>query len=323
LEGIGIIKMVLETNNMVEFKIKKIDNKWELVDFDLEEHAGKSRFVLYTGTETEEQKEIVRNIYNGSWENVPNEIVVKLRAISSNNLYGEIIKLFMITSAGAEGINLKNTRYVHIVEPYWHMVRLEQVVGRARRIGSHLDLPEELRTVQVFVYLSVMSESQKTNEKYKEIQLHDTSKIHKNKPVTTDENLYEISQLKNKINQQFLMLIKRTAMDCALYVGKHSKQEPLVCYGYGKVTSNDFSSYPTIEMDIAEIPEQNERFKMWKGVELHDPNTKTTYVYNPKTKEVYDMESYENAVKTQNPTGLILVGRLVIQPNGKPKLIKQ
>ena len=66
---------------------------------------------------------------------------------------GEIIKILMITSSGAEGISLRNTRYVHITEPYWHPVRIEQVIGRARRICSHQDLPPELRPVNVFLYL--------------------------------------------------------------------------------------------------------------------------------------------------------------------------
>ena len=59
----------------------------------------------------------------------------------------------MITSSGAEGITLKNVRYVHIVEPYWHPVRMEQVIGRARRICSHENLLEEEREVKVFLYL--------------------------------------------------------------------------------------------------------------------------------------------------------------------------
>ena len=56
----------------------------------------------------------------------------------------------MITASGAEGISLKNVRYVHITEPYWHPVRIEQVIGRARRICSHKNLPEQYRTVEVF-----------------------------------------------------------------------------------------------------------------------------------------------------------------------------
>jgi hypothetical protein len=66
----------------------------------------------------------------------------------------------MISASGAEGINLRNVRYVHILEPYWHPVRIEQVVGRARRICSHQDLPAELRTVNVFLYLMVYSQAQ-------------------------------------------------------------------------------------------------------------------------------------------------------------------
>ena len=66
---------------------------------------------------------------------------------------GDIIKIFMITAAGAEGIDLKNVRFVHLIEPYWHPVRLEQVIGRARRICSHDQLPEKLRTVDVYLYL--------------------------------------------------------------------------------------------------------------------------------------------------------------------------
>ena len=45
------------------------------------------------------------------------------------------------------------------------MVRVDQVVGRARRICSHQDLPEELRTVKIFVYVTKLSKDQKTNDK--------------------------------------------------------------------------------------------------------------------------------------------------------------
>ena len=70
----------------------------------------------------------------------------------------------MITSSGAEGINLKNTRYVHIIEPYWHPVRVEQVIGRARRICSHQDLPLSERNVKVFIYLMTFTQTQLDDE---------------------------------------------------------------------------------------------------------------------------------------------------------------
>jgi hypothetical protein len=250
LEGIGIFKLVLETNGYREFRIEKNNNKWELVGF--EEGNGKPRFVSYTGNESEEQKEMIRNIYNGDWDNIPFDLAQKFRKIAKNNMYGEIIQVFMITAAGAEGINLKNTRFVHIMEPYWHNVRLEQVVGRARRLGSHLDLPVELRTVQVFLYLSVMSESQKKNDQFKEIRNHDVSKLTK-LPVTTDESLYEIASRKQEINAQFLTVIKETAMDCRFHIVGHNKNstQKLKCAGYDKGTydQTQFASDPRFTKD--------------------------------------------------------------------------
>ena len=67
----------------------------------------------------------------------------------------------MITSSGSEGIDLKNVRFVHILDPYWHPVRTEQVIGRARRICSHHLLPEALRTVKVYLYIMTFSQKQR------------------------------------------------------------------------------------------------------------------------------------------------------------------
>jgi predicted NAD-dependent protein-ADP-ribosyltransferase YbiA (DUF1768 family) len=261
IEGIGIFREVLHINGFQEFKIKKFAGNW-ILDY---EPSGKKCYALYTGEEDPETREIVRNVFNGDWDLVPDTISLELRKVSSNNMYGEIIKLFMITAAGAEGINLKNTRYVHIMEPYWHNVRLEQVIGRARRIKSHELLPEELRTVQVFLYISVMSEKQKTDDKFKEIQVNDLSKMIENTPVTTDEYLYEIAQMKQKINGQFLRVIKETAMDCHLYVQKHNKHEPLVCYGKGFAPDRTFVSYPTQKMDLQEDPDSARTTKPGRG----------------------------------------------------------
>ena len=43
-------------------------------------------------------------------------------------------QIMIISSAGAEGISLKCVRQVHILEPYWNYVRLDQVLGRAIRM---------------------------------------------------------------------------------------------------------------------------------------------------------------------------------------------
>jgi hypothetical protein len=73
LEGIGIFKLVLEANGFVEFKISKKGGEWTVENHNVD--IEKPRFVLYTGTETPEEKEIIRNIYNSAWDFVPPSIV--------------------------------------------------------------------------------------------------------------------------------------------------------------------------------------------------------------------------------------------------------
>jgi len=307
IEGIGILKLILKANGFVEFRIKRnASNDWEIDDESPEENAGKPRFALYTGTETVEEKEIIRNVFNGMWDYIPANISKALRENSENNMYGEAIKLLMITSSGAEGINLRNTRFVHITEPYWHMPRVEQVIGRARRICSHQDLPEELRTVKVFLYITTLSEEQKTDEKNIELRIRDLSRIDKKTPVTTDETLYEIASLKQRINNQILQAVKESAVDCNLYSVSKNKEENLVCYGFGKVESNQFISYPSSDRDREEKTGLDVETLRWKAVKVTIGGIE--YALNEDTMELYDFESYQRSA--QSGVAPILIGRL-------------
>ena len=309
IEGIGILKLILEANGFAEFKIKKVSDNWEIVE-DAKD-AGKPKFVLYTGTEGAEEKEIVRNIYNSTWDFVPPNIATRLREQGENNFYGDIIKVFMITSSGAEGINLKNTRFVHVIEPYWHMVRIEQVIGRARRICSHQDLPENLRTVKVFLYISTLSEEQKTSEKNIELRIRDISKLDAKTPVTTDEALFETASLKDKINRQILKAVKESAVDCSLYSTKN-KDEPLVCYGFGKIESNQFGSHPSFEQDRGEKKDLNVKTISWQARKFAYKGK--DYALNEDTNEVFDYDSY--LLSRESGAELVLLGHLVRSGKG-------
>ena len=244
------------------------------------------------------------------WTFVPSSIVDQLKVKNENNFLGEIIKVMMITSSGAEGINLKNTRFVHVVEPYWHMVRIEQVVGRARRICSHEDLPVEMRNVKIFLYVSTLSEKQKTDQEHIELIIRDTSRVDKKTPITTDESLYELASIKQRINNQILRAIKETAIDCNLY-SKNNKEEDLVCYGFGKVESNAFSSYPSFEEDKKNKEGLDVKKVMWKGQIIKENGIE--YVLNPATNEVYDYNSYKNV--KEGIGNLILIGKIVKKGN--------
>ena len=290
LEGIGILKLVFEANGFVQFKIKKMGETWQL-NMTEKELANPNRFALYTGTETAEEKEIMRNIFNGDWKYVPPAIETKLKSMAVNNMYGEIIKALMISASGAEGISLKNVRYVHITEPYWHPVRIEQVIGRARRICSHRDLPEALRTVSVFLYLMVFSKKQLESDKSIEMRLQDKSKIDDKTPITSDEALYEIATIKENINMNILQATKEASIDCALH-SKVGSTEQLKCFTFGAVNSGKFSYNPSIdEEELDTVTEKNKAKITWKAVEVTLEGI--VYAYKKDTGDVYDLESYK------------------------------
>ena len=59
----------------------------------------------------QEEKEIMREVFNGNWDNIPTSIrdyVMSIPVRGDKNSLGEIVRVFMITSSGAEGIDLKN-----------------------------------------------------------------------------------------------------------------------------------------------------------------------------------------------------------------------
>jgi len=316
MEGIGIFKMVLEANGFAQLRIRKSGTEWELDETP--EEVNKPKFALHTGTETDEEKKIILNIYNSKWGEVPSNIVSVFNARDQeHNHMGEVVRILMITASGAEGINLKNTRYVHIMEPYWNMVRLEQVIGRARRICSHHDLPEDMRTVKVFLYISVLSESQRTDDKHIALRLRDRSKLsskHSNKSggnqddklddstllgryviqldekpevITTDQQLFENALVKDHVNSQILMAVKETAMDCRLYE-KQNSDDNIVCFDFGKISSNAFGTLPTIKQDISEKDVVEVREVKSKLITIMFKGVK--YALNDRTGELFNMD---------------------------------
>jgi hypothetical protein len=293
LEGIGIIKLILETNGFSQFKIKQSSLGDWTIDMTPEEQE-RPCFALYTGTESAEEKEIVRNIFNSKWKNVPKTITEQLSTRFTNNMYGEVIKILMITASGAEGINLRNVRYVHITEPYWHPVRTEQIIGRARRICSHVDLPEELRTVDVFLYLMRFTARQiaADNDESLNIRMHDKSKTDGTTPMSTDQSLYEISNIKERITRQILTAVKESSFDCMIHANATAK-ERLQCYSFGVGVGEETLAYqPNIS---AEEDDKTKKLnKQEKAMTLRKlvVNGKE-YAEDANTHIIYDLELYK------------------------------
>jgi hypothetical protein len=188
-----------------------------------------------------------------------------------SNQKGELCRVFCITSAGAEGLSLKNVRAVHIMEPYWNDVRMAQVKGRAVRICSHMDIqPPSERTVEIFTYVTVFGPEaqmarQGTFRITEDIMLRDSltpeeAKIAK-LPIpegaaayvlTSDERLLVVSNRKKALIGNLERVMKSAAVDCQINYNEN-QDGTFTCALFGK--AGGFLYNPDLLMDIAETTE--------------------------------------------------------------------
>jgi hypothetical protein len=113
-----------------------------------------------------------------------------------DNKDGHKVKVVLISKAGSEGIDFKFIRQVHILEPWYNMNRIEQIIGRAVRNFSHKDLPFEKRNVEIFMYGTILGE---------------------NKEEAADLYVYRVAEYKAVQIGKVSRLLKETAVDCIIH----------------------------------------------------------------------------------------------------------
>ena len=247
LEGLGIFGMALEfQKNYIKLDIVLSGGQWSLApELLLDENKAKKRYITYTGDEDSVKRDMLKHIFNANWAKIPPALTAQVKQISGdaiNNIHGEIAQLFMITQSGAEGISLESVRQVHLMEPYWNYVRLEQVRGRAIRICSHKSLPFEERTVEVFTYISKFSEAQKTEKRI------DQTLLIKDTGLTTDQSIFGLSLNKKKLAESLFGAMKSAAVDCELNANENGD---IACYRFATPTMEPLFN-PNLSDDLRE-----------------------------------------------------------------------
>lgn len=86
----------------------------------------------------------------------PSMPMEKVNEIVASYNQGDI-KLLMLHPEVTEGISLKGTQYLHLLEPMLNSTVLEQVIGRTRRFQSHSHLPKDKQLVKVRMWQSTSS----------------------------------------------------------------------------------------------------------------------------------------------------------------------
>jgi Helicase conserved C-terminal domain/SNF2-related domain len=107
------------------------------------------------------------------------------------------LKALLLSSAGGEGLDLKGTRLIQLLEPHWNQEKLKQVIGRGIRYKSHAALPEDERNVRVQRYLATRAPSGLLE------------RIGLRKPgYGVDQYLDEMGVRKEQLNQQVRQMLR-------------------------------------------------------------------------------------------------------------------
>ena len=212
----------------------------------------------------------------------PNKEIELKSCNDSNNIYGENIKVILISSAGSEGLDFKYIRQIHILEPWYNINRIEQIIGRGVRTCSHKDLPLAERNVQIFMYASLLSN-----------------------PMieTIDLMIYRKAEEKAKLIGNVTRILKEVSVDCHLN------------YDLNLFNENKMSELVNNELELTLSNNKTVKYKVGDKpfTALCDYMASCEYYCNPR-KENYTMEEEEeDNLKTYNDSYLQTTNSKIIK----------
>jgi hypothetical protein len=184
LESLGFTRFGTKTSNL--FKTpphKSIDAKTFLTKDEME---NPDEFTPATYTMITGEKALS-----------PDKVFDLKNLTDEDNKNGEKIKVVIISMTGSEGIDFKNLRQVHILEPWYNLSLIEQIIGRAVRTCSHKQLPFKDRNVEIFLYGTIMTDTEEE---------------------AADLYIYRLAELKAVQIGRVSRILKESSVDCILNI---------------------------------------------------------------------------------------------------------
>lgn len=316
LEGLGVFGAILAANGFQPYKLVKQDGKYRE---DPAMDPNKPAYALYVG-EDPDIREMCRHIFNEDYAALTRDYPEHAESIKNSMVKRggkKLLCILMGTAAAAEGLNLKNVRHIHILEPYWNPARHDQVIGRGIRICSHasketldgkiVTVPQEDRTIRISFYMSVFTPEQASGVEYPNIvpiRRNDMMPKRYGQPdpsvrppdafMSSDEFLYEIAFEKERVGKAITTLLKQASVDCEIHRKLHSKEQPVIqCLRFDtSAKSEDLGFHPNIKDD--EPDETYLRNRMKNTRKLQKVKVKDfTFLIDKDSKDVFDLPSFE------------------------------
>lgn len=199
-----------DIKNLGKYKIKNIDGSSSSSDYkkdkkkkitinDVPKHEfHPATFVAITGKTSEESAEMI-----------PEDKQKILDDIFSNidNKEGKFIKLILGSKVMNEGLSLRNVAEVHVLDVYFNLGKVDQVVGRAIRYCSHYRLMNE-------------------NNIFPIVKIYKYAVTIEGGGLSSEEELYQKAELKYLLIKKAERALKEIAIDCPLNMyGNMFKEE--------------------------------------------------------------------------------------------------
>ncbi len=174
--GVVMLGMLLEMEGF-----KNTNGNLLKGNYGQETRGDKAKYMIISG-----DQELSKNSY------------LKYIKNESKNKEGKKLKVILGSESASEGLDFKYIREVHILDPWPHLNKIEQVIGRGIRYCSHIELTPEKRNVTVFMYVATLSDDpSKDNE-------------------TADLKIYRSAENKDKNMADITYILKQNAVDCNL-----------------------------------------------------------------------------------------------------------
>ena len=215
------------------------------------------------------------------------QLIRRLR--KPENANGSDIRVIIGSPLISEGVDFKNVRQVHILDPWYNMSRIEQIIGRGLRTCSHSGLPFEEQNCTVYLHTVRFADSKK--ETYDEYAYRvyveaKTAGIAKVKRILSESAVDCTTQIAtNQLPEDWLSLMipQKRAQDgktvtmplSALSAPTFEDGNPsLVCYAHTSAADADtyvrpLSSYLDVRDDIFDkIVSLFEKKELWTQTDL-------------------------------------------------------
>ena len=188
-------------------------------------------------------------------KNLTPDVEAEIKAITSkNNINGEKVKVVIVSRAGSEGLDFKNIRQSHILDPWYNLNRQQQIIGRSVRNLSHCALPFDERNVEIFLYGTKLETDIEAADLY----------------------IYRLAERKAKKISSVVRLLKENAVDCLLNRKGQDFSSDIV----NKIIQLNLSSGNTINFRIGD-----------RENSLMCDFTSCTYQCNSRVQEVDEIDS--------------------------------